>query len=67
MKNDAIALVDAVAPPDFVLNSPLGVSNGDVYKALYNTMTQSPGAFDRLSWFEDFTTKNSFGHLKSKI
>ncbi len=25
IKNDAIALVDAIAPPDYVLNSPLGI------------------------------------------
>lgn len=67
IKNDAIALVDAIAPPDYVLNSPLGVSNGDVYNTLYSTMIQSPGAFDRLSWYDDFIKKASFGNLKSKI
>ena len=30
LKNDAVALVDAVAPPDFVLHSALGHSNGEV-------------------------------------
>jgi Acyl-CoA oxidase len=30
MKCDAVALVDALAPPDFILNSPLGQSDGDV-------------------------------------
>src|SRR5436190_24324305 len=28
--DNAVALVDAVAPPDFILNSPLGMSDGEV-------------------------------------
>lgn len=27
---DAVALVDTLAPPDFILNSPLGMSDGEV-------------------------------------
>lgn len=30
LKNDAIALVDVIAPPDFILNSVLGASDGEV-------------------------------------
>jgi len=30
LKNEAIALVDAIAPTDFILNSPLGMSDGNV-------------------------------------
>lgn len=30
LKNEAISLVDAIAPPDFILNSPLGMSDGNV-------------------------------------
>lgn len=30
LKNDAVALVDVVAPPDFILNSALGASDGEV-------------------------------------
>lgn len=30
LKNDVVPLVDAVAPPDFILNSPLGCSDGNV-------------------------------------
>lgn len=28
--DNAVALVDVLAPPDFVLNSPLGMSDGEV-------------------------------------
>jgi acyl-CoA oxidase len=67
MKNDAVALVDAIAPPDYVLNSILGNSDGYVYKHLYNSMVQSKGAFDRLTSYQDFMDKKPFGHLKSKL
>ena len=67
MKDEAVSLVDALAPPDYVLNSPLGVSDGYVYKKLYNTMIEGPGAFERLSWYDDFMDKKPFGHLRSKI
>lgn len=30
LKHDAIALVDVIAPPDFILNSVLGASDGEV-------------------------------------
>lgn len=30
LKDEAIALVDAIAPSDFILNSPLGMSDGNV-------------------------------------
>lgn len=30
LKDDAVALVDAIAPPDFILNSPIGMSDGQV-------------------------------------
>ena len=31
LKPEAIAITDALAPPDFVLNSVLGMSDGKVY------------------------------------
>lgn len=32
LKDEAVALVDALAPPDFILNSPIGHSSGKVRK-----------------------------------
>ena len=66
-KNDAVALVDSMAPPDYILQSPLGDANGDVYKRLYSAMTQAPGAFDRIGHLEDFLEKKPFGHRRSKL
>lgn len=30
LKDDAVALVDVFAPPDFILNSPIGCADGQV-------------------------------------
>lgn len=67
MKNDAVALVDAIAPPDHVLNSVLGDSNGNVYKNLYNAMVQSDGAFERIRCLDEFLDKTKFGRLRSNL
>ena len=34
LTSEAVALVDVLAPPDFILNSVLGNSDGDIYKHL---------------------------------
>ncbi|XP_046389776.1 peroxisomal acyl-coenzyme A oxidase 3-like [Ischnura elegans] len=53
IKADAVALADAISPPDFVLNSALGNSNGEVYKNLLSAFLQTPGGLDRPQWWED--------------
>ena len=30
LKDEAVAIVDVIAPPDFILQSPIGLSNGQV-------------------------------------
>lgn len=60
LKDEAVAIIDAIAPSDFILNSPLGMSDGDIYKHLHSAMSQSPGAFERVSWWQDVT------HWKNK-
>jgi acyl-CoA oxidase len=67
MKNDAIALIDAIAPPDFVLNSSLGSSTGDAYKTVYSMMIQSKGAFERIEFLEEYLEKKKFGCLRSNL
>lgn len=53
LKNEAVSLVDAFAPPDQILFSPIGRSDGDVYKHLYNTVTQAPNCFERAPWWNE--------------
>ncbi|CAH1130846.1 unnamed protein product [Ceutorhynchus assimilis] len=66
LKNDAVALVDVIAPPDFVLNSVLGASDGEVYKHLQAAMFRSPYAMARPSWWQDITNWKE-NVLKSKL
>ncbi|KJE92816.1 peroxisomal acyl-coenzyme A oxidase 3 [Capsaspora owczarzaki ATCC 30864] len=53
VKDEAVSLVDAVAPPDQILFSPIGRSDGEVYKNLYNTVTTTPGCFERAPWWAE--------------
>ncbi|XP_016946147.2 peroxisomal acyl-coenzyme A oxidase 3 isoform X18 [Drosophila biarmipes] len=58
LKDEAIALVDAIAPTDFILNSPLGVSDGNVYQHLQRAIVSAPGVFERPHWWRDVTYKD---------
>lgn len=58
LKNESIALVDAIAPNDFILNSPLGMSDGNVYQHLQRSIVATPGVYERPYWWRDVTYKN---------
>ncbi|CAH0555764.1 unnamed protein product [Brassicogethes aeneus] len=64
LKDDAISLVDVIAPPDFILNSVLGHSNGEVYKNLQSAIFRSPHAMSRPSWWQDIV---NWKYKKSKL
>lgn len=53
IKRDAVAMMDALAPPDFILNSPLGAADGEFYKRLESEVMQEPGVTGRPSWWAD--------------
>jgi acyl-CoA oxidase len=55
LKGNAVALVDVFSPPDFILNSCLGFSDGKVYEHIFDALTHNEGAFDRPKWYRDFT------------
>lgn len=44
IRKDAIPLVDSFNIPDFILNSPLGRYDGQVYKHYFETIKKAPGA-----------------------
>lgn len=67
MKNDAISLVDAMAPPDYVLNSALGDSSGNAYKKLYNSMIQSSESMQTIPFLNDFLAESKYAKLKSNL
>jgi acyl-CoA oxidase len=53
LKDEAVALVDVFAPPDFILNSCLGFSDGKVYEHIFDALTHSKGSFERPEWLLD--------------
>lgn len=59
LKDDTVALVDVIAPPDFLIKSVLGQSDGMVYKHLQNAMLETPGAMSRPNWWKDITNWKS--------
>ncbi|XP_055849035.1 peroxisomal acyl-coenzyme A oxidase 3-like isoform X2 [Episyrphus balteatus] len=64
LKDEAISLIDAIAPTDFCLNSPLGLSDGNIYLNLQNSIMQAPDVLGRPSWWREVTHKE---FLQSKI
>ncbi|XP_025050977.1 peroxisomal acyl-coenzyme A oxidase 3 isoform X2 [Alligator sinensis] len=68
LKDDAVALVDVIAPPDFILNSPIGRSDGELYKNLWNAVLQGSKVLQRPSWWAEFcTNKPIVGRLRSRL
>lgn len=64
LSKEAVSLVDAIAPPDFILNSPLGMADGRVYDHLKSVIYQTPGTFERPTWWKDMVQRD---YIKSKI
>ncbi|XP_045475486.1 peroxisomal acyl-coenzyme A oxidase 3-like [Harmonia axyridis] len=60
LKDDAVALIDAIAPPDFAMNSVLGASDGQVYQRLESFMLQSAYGMSRPSWWKDVANLESY-------
>uniref|UniRef100_U3CVX3 Acyl-coenzyme A oxidase n=1 Tax=Callithrix jacchus TaxID=9483 RepID=U3CVX3_CALJA len=68
LKDDAVALVDVIAPPDFVLDSPIGRADGELYKNLWGAILQDSQVLERASWWPEFSVnKPVIGSVKSKL
>ncbi|KAM9742059.1 peroxisomal acyl-coenzyme A oxidase 3 isoform 2-T2 [Dama dama] len=68
LKDDAVALVDVIAPPDFILDSPIGRADGELYKNLWTAVLQGNKVLERASWWSEFAVnKPVIGSLKSKL
>jgi len=55
--DNAVALVDVLAPSDFVLNSPLGMSDGEVYKHIKEWIFKDKENLERPSWWSSIRAK----------
>ncbi|KAM3857625.1 peroxisomal acyl-coenzyme A oxidase 3 [Diretmus argenteus] len=68
LKEEAVALVDVIAPPDFILNSPIGKADGELYKNLWSTVMQGSKVMERPSWWKEFCSdKPLVGSLRAKL
>ncbi|XP_063973810.1 peroxisomal acyl-coenzyme A oxidase 3-like isoform X2 [Diachasmimorpha longicaudata] len=69
LKPDAVSIVDALAPPDFIVNSVLGMSDGKVYERLEEAVRCHPDVTGRPSWWQELTTaaENPLKPLQSKL
>eukprot|EP00079_Xenopus_tropicalis_P012089 XP_002938687.2 PREDICTED: peroxisomal acyl-coenzyme A oxidase 3 [Xenopus tropicalis] len=68
LKDEAVALVDVIAPPDFILNSPIAKADGELYKNLWSAVLQGEKVLERASWWEEFcSNKPVIEPLKSQL
>ncbi|ETE61926.1 Peroxisomal acyl-coenzyme A oxidase 3 [Ophiophagus hannah] len=68
LKDEAVALVDVIAPPDFILSSPIAKADGELYKNLWGAVLQSPKSLERPSWWSEFcNNKPVVGKLRSRM
>ncbi|XP_069704867.1 uncharacterized protein [Periplaneta americana] len=58
LKPDAVALADAIAPPDFILNSAIGKSDGQVYKNIKEALFQGQTTTSRPTWWREAIKNN---------
>jgi len=68
LKDDAVALADVIAPTDFILNSALGKSDGNIYKNIQESIAKVPGSTDRPDWWQEVCVKKpKIGSLRAKL
>ncbi|KAF6128537.1 acyl-CoA oxidase 3, pristanoyl [Phyllostomus discolor] len=67
LKDDAVALVDVLAPPDFILDSPIGRADGELCRNLWAAVLQGSSVLERASWWPEFARKPIVGGLKSQL
>ncbi|CAO1355326.1 unnamed protein product [Diamesa hyperborea] len=57
IKDSSVAIADSLAPPDWVLNSVIGKSDGKLYDNLKEVVMNNPGAMDIPKWANDVILK----------
>ncbi|KAJ3255472.1 fatty-acyl coenzyme A oxidase [Borealophlyctis nickersoniae] len=51
-RRDVVGLMDAFGRPDFILKSPLGRYDGDIYNAYFDVVTKAPGCYGPASYWD---------------
>lgn len=53
LKEQAIGIIDALAPPDEILGSVFGSSDGDIYNKYMQKIYSAKGTFERVPWWQE--------------
>ncbi|KAL4486009.1 hypothetical protein ABPG72_003943 [Tetrahymena utriculariae] len=53
LKDEFISVLDALAPPDFILQAPFGASDGDIYNRYIGLIYSAKSAFKRPDWWKE--------------
>lgn len=53
LKKYCVTIADALAPPDFILNSVLAKADGKLYENLQTELMSTPGGLERPTWWQD--------------
>ncbi|KAK9890917.1 hypothetical protein WA026_012259 [Henosepilachna vigintioctopunctata] len=69
LKPNILGVVDALSPPDYILNSILGRSDGKIYEELEKSFFNNQGNSDRPNWWSEVIIENApdFTHRRSKL
>jgi acyl-CoA oxidase len=67
LKDDAVSLVDVIAAPDFLINSVLGKSDGELYKNLMAALIHGPGAMGRPDHWKQIVNRPVPNSITSKL
>ena len=57
MKDHLVAIIDALAFPDELINSPLGLSDGEVYKNYFSRVESLNDCYQKAEWLNRFKLK----------
>lgn len=52
---DSVSLVDVLAPPDHIMNSPLGMADGNVYQHIKDRIFENKENLERPTWWREIT------------
>lgn len=67
LKDEYIGIIDALAPPDFILQAPFGQSDGDIYNRYIGMIYAAKDTFKRVDWWREVHKahkKYNFGELE---
>jgi acyl-CoA oxidase len=67
LKYDTLGCIEAISPPDIIIWSALGKSDGNAYKNLFDMIKNSNNCFERLKNWKDFRKPVELSNLFSKL